>query len=313
MALAAVVVFCFIGRDWLNGLTLDVLHYFEAPAHVSTGKPYGEYRLFEVVSRWFPLVAMMLFVDVYLHGTSRHEIRLALVAGFFALAMYAAESNFVIGRHPMWIGTFFGGCLLLLLWPRRQWLLLGVLAAAGVAMQAGHIGDWCSNHCNEIGGLSDDVAYNFRMVEEELEMLGAALYLLFALMCWAAAGRAPSGRHLLARAAWLVPPMLVAYGNSLQHYQRDPSHLVLKFALFTVLAGAAALLWRLRGGRRELDAPRAALSFVFAFIFIVMPAIYGNYSAKISTVHVYIWVPLLICLYRYLVHRPPMVSADTRA
>ncbi|ROO29169.1 hypothetical protein [Salinisphaera orenii] len=39
MALAAVVVFCFIGRDWLNGLTLDVLHYFEAPAHVSTGKP----------------------------------------------------------------------------------------------------------------------------------------------------------------------------------------------------------------------------------------------------------------------------------
>ena len=45
----------------------------------------------------------------------------------------------------------------------------------------------------------------------------------------------------------------------------------------------------------------------------VLPAIYGNYSAKIWTVHVYIWVPLLICLYRYLVHRPPMVSADTRA
>lgn len=283
-----------------------ILQFLEPLGAIRNGYLYEEHRPLEIANKFSLIIAVMAAASLYLRTAIVPVSNVAVAFGLFGVTLYAGESNLIMEGHRPILGAAFGAWLGLALLKQRAWTLIGVLALSAGALATGHFADWCGHHCAEMPALVATFGDFVSGWEEPMEFVGGVLFSLAVLMYWQRWLPAPTtarGRHWLLLA--IAAALLIALGNSLQHYKYDAGTQALKLACLLASLGCWLAVLIIRDRQRLPDPARLFLATMLIVMFLVVPTIYGSYSVRTNTVHGLLWLPALVAMARVLLRCAP--------
>jgi len=273
---------------------------------------HSEYSLVEQGSKFLLLVMMTNAALAYSNASEAKLVKIAVLYVLFALALYFAESNFILSEWQ----PVFGAAFI----PAICWLLLRVNIVAMLLMVGGAglivlgtISDLLLDkpqlfpnweilaHWQAIAGL----------IEEQFDLWGIACFSYSTLVAFRGM-TGPIYRNDIPALAWLIASLvLIAAGNSFAHWQYHPSS---TFELISTAMAVVGMLGVLRFDRAVIANGYCFVPFrrdtFYTFLvlaFIVLPIIYGDSGRPFNLL---MWSACFYYLWRLMTGIATTQSAD---
>jgi hypothetical protein len=294
---------------WLGVVVLSALWKPVWDYMKSFMQMHAEYSLLEQGSKLLLLV--MLFTSLLELSNRKDEqaVRLGVTFSLFAVALYAAESNFIWSELQPLFGAFF---ILTICWRllRSDWLALLFMLLGGGFIFLGIVSDVALDKPALLPATPffEQWKANAAAVEEQFDLWGIACMSFASLVAFRATLMKVFSDHPGDLLVLLVSLSLIAAGNGFVHWQYNPS------PIFQVLSSALAMAGifglsridrRISGRGFELtrfDRERFYVGLIIAFV--VLPVVFGGTGLPFNLIF---WLSFFYYFQKLLLRSHPSI------